>query len=245
MEGRFDIKDINFQINEDTPIISDLNGEIILSKNLISSKNLTANINGAQIKGMGAIDISAGHLQSLDIIANKIFAKDLYYLSILDAPKIKEFISEPSGNLDIVLKYNPLGLEIDSNLNKLSFDSVNEKFSESISDMTGKLSYRNNKFNFENLNVSSGLSSGIFNGEIQNIGKDKFEPFFKLLFKGKLHSSLIRKYSPPAIKATLDYEGPVKTELSMNGSAVKQIIDVKVFLDELKYLKFGYWLDLD
>jgi len=245
MQGRFDIKDINFQINEDTPIISDLNGEIILSKNLISSKNLTANINGAQIKGMGAIDISAGHLQSLDIIANKILAKDLYYLSILDAPKIKEFISEPSGNLDIVLKYNPLGLEIDSNLNKLSFDSVNEKFSESISDMTGKLSYRNNKFNFENLNVSSGLSSGIFNGEIQNIGKDKFEPFFKLLFKGKLHSSLIRKYSPAAIKATLDYEGPVKTELSMNGSAVKQIIDVKVFLDELKYLKFGYWLDLD
>jgi hypothetical protein len=244
MEGRFDIKDLNFQINEDTPIISDVNGEVILSKTLISSKNLSANINGAEIKGMGAMDIS-GHIQSIDLLANNLLAKDLYYLSLFNVPKIKDFVIDPSGLLNIVLKYNPLGLEVDSTLKNVSLTSVHEKFSEPVQNLNGKLSFRNNKFTFEDLSLSSGASSGIFNGDIQNIGKGDFEPLFNLLFKGKLHSSLLNKYSPPAIRASLDYQGLVRSELALNGGPAKQVLDVKVFLDELKYCKFSTWLDLD
>lgn len=244
LEGRCDIKDLSFQINENTPLISNVNGELILSKTLISSKNLSAFVNGAMLTGTGAIDTS-GHIQSIDFNATNLYANDLYQLSILNNPRIAEFITNPSGSLDIALKYNPLGLEIFSTVKNLALRSLHEKFSEDLQNLNGKISFKNNKLALESLSLASGNSFGILSGEVQNLSKDSFEPLFKLLFKGKLHSKLLRKYTPPSINNALDYEGLLRSELALGGSSAKQNLDVKIFLDELKYLKFSNWLDLD
>ena len=157
----------------------------------------------------------------------------------------KDKLLELGGTTNAHLVYNPEQFSVDAELNSIRLRTNLNKFKQKIDSINGSIHYENKDLLLKDLNIKYLNSDFVLNGDLLNTSNEKFDPLVNLNLEGNLHSNLIKNYIPSSILNFLKFEGLVKSKISVNGNKNKQVIDSKIFLNELDYFNFGNWLLID
>ena len=244
LEGNFNIDDVSLKMDESLPEIKNIHGEAILSGDLITIKQLNAKINQGEVSTKLIVNNNK-EIQDIDLTATNINLDDINKFIVYRYDSFKDKLLELGGTTNAHLVYNPEQFSVDAELNSIRLRTNLNKFKQKIDSINGSIHYENKDLLLKDLNIKYLNSDFVLNGDLLNTSNEKFDPLVNLNLEGNLHSNLIKNYIPSSILNFLKFEGLVKSKISVNGNKNKQVIDSKIFLNELDYFNFGNWLLID
>lgn len=244
IEGNFHIDDMDLLLEKDLPRVTDLNGDINLSQDLITADSLKAKVNDAELESAFTLNRSS-KLEKFSLKALNAKTQDALNFLFLKFPNLKGKIISGKGFADLDLNYEPGNFSITTNFinSGASFDVP--KFHQYVQNLNGEVSYANKTIDFKDLKIKIADSETKVNGSLENTIENGFDPLINLDLDGYLNSKFLKSYIPESILVFFKFDGALKSKVNITGNKSKQIIDVKAFFNELDSLKLSTWLDID
>lgn len=244
IEGNFHIDDIDLLLKENLPRITDLNGAINLSQDLITADSLKAKVNDAELESAFILNRTS-RLEKFSLKALNAKTQDALEFLFLNFPNLRDKISSGTGLANLDLNYEPGNFKISTNFKNSAANFKVHKFNQYVQSLNGEVSYANKTINFKDLKLKIDDSETYVNGNLENTIDKGFDPLINLDIDGYLNSKFLKSYIPESILDFLKFDGPLKSKINITGNKSKQIIDIKAFFNELNSLKLSTWLDLD
>lgn len=253
INGLVNLKDISFQRNPGTPLLSNIDGQILLNDYYWKIKGLEFKFNNSPISIKGICPnllrkpnkqkTNPDDFTDLDIKISNAKVSDIIYIADLYS-KTKPIPKPTDASGWVALEANLKGKSLSGliNLEKVSLNYPSLKYPSS--NINGQAKLSETIIDIQSLTGNYGNSLFEIKGNIENFF-DSSEILWNLDIEGKLNAQEIMAIMPEKVNNMIRASGTLPLKATLNGSKFKNVFNFEALINELDLFSFSTWLKID